>query len=130
MTIMTKILATGTGLAGLAALASAAPATAQYRYGYGYAGAHFAAQRCAAAVDRRRNIEVVAVTRVDPRRNFVRVRGIATDVRLSSFYGPYGIGAYGALGYRYRNRADVAFSCDVDYRGRIRDIDINRRRWR
>lgn len=112
---MVKILAGGVGLV---ALASAAPATAQY-FGYGI-GTQSAANRCAAAVDNRRNIEVISVTSVDPRRRFVRVRGIAT-----TGYGPYGIGAYGLLGSRYR--ANVSFRCDVDYRGRIRDIDINRR---
>jgi hypothetical protein len=111
---MVKILAGG---AGLVALASVAPATAQI---YGGIGTSAAANRCAAAVDNRRNVEVISVTSVNPRRNFVRVHGIAT-----TGYGPYGVGAYGMLGSSYR--ANVSFTCDVDYRGRIRDIDINRR---
>lgn len=119
MTIMTKILAGG---AGLAALAGAVPAAAQY---YRYAGTQFAVQRCAAAVDSRRNIRTVSVTSVDRRRNLIRVRGIASSGVRYGYYGPYGIGAYGALGYSYQ--PSLSFKCDVDYRGFIRDIDINRR---
>ena len=32
---------------------------------------------------------------------------------------------YGALGANYA--ADLSFSCSVDYRGFVRDVDINRR---
>lgn len=42
-------------------------------------------------------------------------------------YGPYGVGAYGALGYNAYGGADLSFRCDVDYRGFVRDVDINRR---
>ena len=41
---------------------------------------------------------------------------------------PYGYGYYGAVGYNYANAADLSFRCDVDHRGRVRDIDFNRRR--
>ncbi|HUE78581.1 MAG TPA: hypothetical protein VMN38_02995 [Sphingomicrobium sp.] len=152
MTMMMKILAGG---AGLAALAAAAPATAQYYpYGYGnqnrYASpyAHnataMATQRCAAAVQSRLSRptgvsgilgavlgahtatgRVLSFTRVTPNRSTVRVRGLATSGRTAG-YGPYGVGAYGAMGYSYA--PDLSFKCDVDYRGYIRDIDINRRR--
>jgi hypothetical protein len=57
---------------------------------------------------------VVAITRVDPNRGSVRVRGLASSGRYA-----YGYGGYGA--------ADLSFKCDVDYRGYVRDIDINRR---
>ena len=151
MTILTKILAGG---AGLAAIAAAAPAAAQYAYppygnAYGYNNyghqhqlTQFAAQQCTAAVQSRLSNRVgmqgilgsvlgvpsaqgrvVSLTQVTPRRNTVRVRGLATS---GANYGPYGVGAYGAMGYGYA--PDLSFSCDVDYRGRIRDIDINRRR--
>jgi hypothetical protein len=40
-------------------------------------------------------------------------------------YGAYGVGAYGALGYAYQ--PDLRFRCDVDYRGYVRDVDIDRR---
>ncbi|MBA3512251.1 hypothetical protein [Sphingomonas sp.] len=153
MTMM-KLLA---GAAGLAALATAAPATAQWGYAqpqgyaYGYNNMHnitsVAAQRCSAAVQHRLSRQttsgvggivgallgvntapagrVLAVTQAIPRRSTVRVRGLATSGR-SAGYGPYGAGAYGGLGYAYQ--PDLSFSCDVDYRGFVRDVDINRRR--
>ena len=151
MMTMTKLLV---GAAGFAALAAAAPATAQYGYAYpqGYAYGYnnnltaVATQRCSAAVQHRLNRQtnsgvtgivgallgantmstgrVLAVTQVLPRRSTVRVRGLATSGR-SSGYGPYGVGAYGAAGYGYQ--PDLSFTCDVDYRGYVRDVDINRR---
>jgi hypothetical protein len=42
-------------------------------------------------------------------------------------YGPYGVGAYGALGYGYNNAADLSFRCDVAPNGAIYNVDINRR---
>jgi hypothetical protein len=153
MTIFTKIFA---GAAGVAALATAAPAAAQYyhyapRYAqpYGYAYGYnanvtnMAAQQCSAAVQSRLNTRVgmtgilgavlgartaggrvLQVTRVDPNRRSITVRGLATTGRAYA-YSPYGYGAYGAVGYNYR--PDLSFRCKVDYRGYIRDVDINRR---
>jgi hypothetical protein len=70
---------------------------------------------------------VVAVTSTTPTRSGMRVRGLASSGRYAyNNYGPYGVGAYGALGYGY-NAADLSFRCDVDYRGYVRDVDINRR---
>jgi hypothetical protein len=148
MTIMIKSLALG---AGFAALAAAAPANAQYyppygnAYGYHNNATNMAAQRCAAAVQQRlsvrgrtgiigslfginnyNNARVLSVTQVNPRRNMVRVRGIASSGRLA-YANPYGVGAYGMLGSNYATAADLSFNCSVDYRGYIRDIDINRR---
>lgn len=148
MTMMIKSLALG---AGFAALAAASPASAQYYppYGnaYGYhnnAATNMAAQRCAAAVQQRlsvrgstgilgslfgvrnySNARVLSVTRVVPRAQTVRVTGIASSGRLA--YNPYGVGAYGMLGSNYAQAADLSFRCSVDYRGFIRDVDINRR---
>jgi len=149
MTIMIKTLALG---AGFAALAAATPASAQYypSYGnaYGYynnsAATDMAAQRCAAAVQNRlsvrgrtgilgtmfgvrsySNARVLSVTQVVPRAQTVRVRGVATSGRLA--YNPYGVGAYGMLGSNYSQAADLNFRCTVDYRGYVRDLDINRR---
>lgn len=148
MTMFTKILAGG---AGLAAIAAAAPASAQYGYyppvgpAYGYNAnvTQFAVNQCTAAVQARLNNRaglqsilgaflgantsgrVLAVSQVTPRSNRVRVRGFASSGRMA--YNPYGAGYYGALGYQYAQPADLAFKCDVDYRGRIRDIDIMRR---
>ena len=149
MITFTKILA---GSAGLAALATAAPAAAQYYgqpYGnaYGYynnSAANMAAQRCTAAVQSRLHTRtnaggllgailgvntatsgrVLNVTQVTPRRNSVVVRGLASS-GMNRGYGPYGYGAYGAVGYAYQ--PDLSFKCTVDYRGYIRDVDVNRR---
>ena len=144
------------GGAGLAALAAAAPSAAQYysnpygyspyaspyatpyarSYGYGYGmNTQAAASQCTNAVQNRlysRNGlagilgslvgaygttgRVLSVTQVRPLSSgAVRVRGLATSGRTAYGYG-YGYGA-----------ADLSFKCDVDYRGYIRDIDINRR---
>jgi len=170
MTMMTKILAGG---AGLAALAAAAPASAQWgytspyvanpyvanpyiaspyayanpygnAYGYNAASTQVAAQRCSAAVQQRLQTRqgltgviasllgsptanaarVVSITRVVPRSSTVRVSGLASSGRYAG-YSPYGVGAYGALGYAYQ--PDLSFSCSVDYRGYVRDVDIYRR---
>jgi hypothetical protein len=148
MRIFSKFLAGGLGFA---AIAAAAPASAQYSpYGYDY-GAYgvntgYAAQQCTSAVQSRlynrtgisgilgsllgantySTARVLNVTQVVPRGNTIRVRGLATSGRYASNgYGPYGVGAYGAMGYGYQ--PDLSFSCVVDYRGFIRDVDINRR---
>ena len=147
MTTFTKLLTAG---AGLAALAAAAPAAAQYGYpsygyGYGYNAnvTQYAAQRCSAAVQQRLSTRVglqgilgavlgnqsaggrvLSITRVNPNRRMVRVTGLANSGRYA--YNPYGYGYYGAAGMAYQ--PDLSFRCDVDYQGRIRDIDINRRR--
>ena len=152
MTMMIKTLALG---AGFAALAAASPASAQYYqqqpYGnaYGYynqrAAANIAAQRCTAAVQQRLNVRgnrgilgtlfgvnnyngarVLSVTQVNPRRSSVTVRGVASSGRMA--YNPYGAGYYGMLGQNYNQAADLSFRCNVDNRGYVRDIDINRRR--
>lgn len=151
---MTMMIKTLIGGAGFAALAAATPAVAQYYYGqspYGYANAYdynssvtnMAAERCAAAVQNRLSYRtnsggvlgsllgintttsgrVLTVTQVTPRNNTVRVRGLATSGRMA--YNPYGVGAYGMLGSNYA--ADLSFNCSVDYRGYVRDVDINRR---
>ena len=116
-------------------------------YGYNQNLAAMATQQCSAAVQNRlyrrssnrmtgivgallgantmsSGGRVLAVTQVIPRGSTVRVRGLATSGR-SSGYGPYGVGAYGALGYA--SQPDLSFSCVVDYRGYVRDVDINRR---
>lgn len=147
MTMFTKLF----GGAGLAAIAAATPAAAQYYppYGnaYGYYGnnnmTQLAVNQCTAAVQNRLSTRVglqgvlgavlgsqsaggrvLSITRVNPRRSTVRVTGLANSGRYA--YSPYGYGYYGAVGAAYQ--PDLSFRCDVDYRGRIRDIDINRRR--
>jgi len=152
MTLMIKLLAGG---AGFAALAAAAPAAAQYypynngygynAYGYNANATQMAASRCTSAVQARLNNRgstgilgslfglntrtsgrVLSVTRVDPRQSTVRVTGLASSGRMAyNNYGPYGIGAYGSVGYAYQ--PDLTFRCSVDYRGYVRDVDIFRR---
>lgn len=149
---MRMIMKLFAGTAGLAALATAAPAAAQY-YGYaqprayGYnnyrsSATNMAVQQCSAAVQSRLNVRgtsgilgaifgvntgfngrVLSVTRVNPNRNSVTVRGLATSGRMA--YSPYGYGAYGAYGSSYQ--PDLSYKCTVDYRGYVRDVDINRR---
>jgi hypothetical protein len=115
-------------------------------YGYGM-NTNVAAQQCSAAVQQRlynrRNIggiigavlgmnttgQVLSVTQVSPRSNgLIRVRGLASSGRMAmNGYGPYGAGAYGALGYGYNNSADLSFRCDVAPNGTVYNVDINRR---
>ena len=153
MSIITKLMA---GAAGVAAIATAAPAAAQYSpygynpyanpyayaYGNSYQMTQIATQQCTAAVQNRLHTRtglsgvvaslfgvqtatprVVAITRVTPRRSTVRVQGLASTGRMA--YSPYGMGYYGAVGASYQ--PDLQFRCDVDYRGYVRDIDIDRR---
>ena len=72
---------------------------------------------------------VLSITQVNPRNNgTIRVRGLASSGRMAyNGYGPYGVGAYGALGYNYANAADLSFRCDVAPNGAIYDVRINRR---
>lgn len=71
---------------------------------------------------------VLNITSEQPTRSGMRIRGYASSGRYASnAYGPYGMGAYGALGYGYNSAADLSWKCDVDYRGYVRDVDINRR---
>ena len=139
------------GTAGMAALATAAPSAAQYypynSYGYGM-NSNAAAQQCSAAVQNRLYSRtslgsilgslvgvperpkgtIVSITSSTPTRYGMRVRGLASSGRYAyNSYGPYGYGAYGALGYRYNAAADLSWRCDVDYRGYVRNVDINRR---
>jgi len=118
------------------------------QYAYGGVNTSVAAQQCTAAVQNRlynrtsiggiigallgantmNQSRVLGVTRVTANNGYLRVRGIASSGRYAyNNYSPYGVGAYGALGYGYQQAADLSFKCDVDYRGYVRDVDINRR---
>lgn len=151
-----KFLAAGAGLAAMAAAAPAsaqyyppyggyygAPYGNAYGY-YGYNPQQLAINQCTAAVQNRLSTRagiggilgsmvgintsgrVLAITQVNPRRSTVRVRGLASSGRMA--YNPYGYGYYGAVGSQYAAGADLSFRCDVDYRGRVRVVDIDRRR--
>lgn len=152
MSALVKILAGAAGLA--AAVGFASPAAAQYYPGYGYnqgggvVGAiingviggnqygygnyggndRFAVSQCSRAVEARlgggyrgygyNNYagggRVVGITSVERRNSGLRVRGVATT------------GGYRGYGY---NDANIRFSCKVDYRGRIVDLDFNRQNY-
>ena len=157
MSMITKMMAGGAAIAALAAAAPASaqyyqygynPYAAQNPYAYNQYNntaymTQVATQRCSAAVQSRLQTRtgltgvvasllgvptaqprVVSITRVNPNRNTIRVRGLASTGRMAA-YSPWGVGAYGAAGYAYQ--PDLSFRCDVDYRGYVRDIDINRR---
>jgi hypothetical protein len=123
-----------------------------YANAYGYNGytpygvnSNAALQQCTAAVQNRlynRNTlgtilgslvgipinqgRVVGITSAtQTSRGTLRVRGLASSGRYATnTYNPY---AYGALGYGTSQAADLSFTCDVDYRGYVRDVDIDRR---
>ncbi len=106
--------------------------------GYGGYGANSqgAVNQCAAAVQQRLTggyggygyngygngggARVLGISRVEPRSNGeLIVRGVANSGR----YGGYG---NGYNGYNGQSQVDLTWKCKVDYRGFVRDIDINR----
>ncbi|HJR83263.1 MAG TPA: hypothetical protein VJ775_04985 [Sphingomicrobium sp.] len=126
MTIMVRILA---GAAGLAALAGAAPASAER---FSWNTPQMAVDRCTDAVQTRLNLRtaygklngarVTEVTSVSRKGKRIHVRGLAST---SGDLGPYGVGAYGALGASFA--PNLTFECSVDRFGRIDDIDVHHR---
>ena len=81
------------------------------------------------------NARVLGVTSVERRsNNGLRVRGVATaNAYASGGYGsPYGggYGGYGGYsaygGYAPQATGELSFKCNVDYRGYITDIDLDR----
>jgi hypothetical protein len=123
--------------------------------GYGYGGNYasndrYLVDRCAAAVQQRvgaqyggyqqygqpygygynnngyGNARILGITRVERRNNGLRVRGVAT---AGAGYAGYN-GQYGYSGqYGYNQAGEFTFKCNVDYRGRITDIDLDRNRY-
>lgn len=156
MSMRNKMIGLGAGFAAIAAAAPAAAQYYDYGYArpYGYSQPYgygvdtsMAASQCSAAVQNRlynrssiggilgsilgtnTTGRVVSVTQVVPRGNgLIRVRGLASSGRYAyNDYGPYGVGAYGALGYGYANAADLSFRCDVAPNGAVYSVSINRR---
>ena len=144
MRAITKILASGVAIAGLA---TAAPAAAQYYPGYGYPGSGYGYgnQYGGNVIGQVLNqvlgggygsygygnygynnaygyaggARVLGISRVEPRSNGgLIVRGVANS------------GRYAGYGYNGSNngqaRVDLTWKCKVDYRGFVSDIDINR----
>jgi len=66
---------------------------------------------------------VQGITRVERKSYGLHVYGVAT----SGYQGYEGYGRRGYGSYGYNNGADLSFDCKVNYDGRIRDVDINRR---
>lgn len=116
-------------------------------YGYGGVNSNVAASQCTAAVQNRlynrssiggilgvflgqnTSGQVLSVTRISPRSDgLFTVRGLASSGRYAyNNYGPYGVGAYGAMGYGYNNAADLSFRCVVAPNGAVYNVSINRR---
>jgi hypothetical protein len=124
---MIKFLAGG---ATLAALAIAVPAVGQTAELAANTNVKAAADRCSAAVQARlderstafaQGGRVLGITSATPKRTYVRVRGYAS----TSAYAYSPATAVGALAYAYQ--PNLSFRCDVDYLGRIKDLDIDRR---
>ncbi|HUE80442.1 MAG TPA: hypothetical protein VMN38_12560 [Sphingomicrobium sp.] len=86
---------------------------------------------------------VLGVTRIEQRSSGrLRVRGVATArAHATAYANPYGGGyggayggAYGGYGgygggYAPQQTGELAFKCDIDYRGYITDIDLERNRY-
>jgi len=73
---------------------------------------------------------VVGITNVERKSYGLKVYGLIASGRVyPNTYGNQGYGqpGYGNQGYAYNNQvADLRFSCKVDYRGYVSDIDIKR----
>lgn len=156
MSMMKKILGLGAGVAAIAAASPATAQYYGYAQPYGYGQSYAygygmntgaAQQQCTAAVQSRlynrtsiggilgvllganTTGSVVGVTRISPRSDgLITVRGLASSGRYAyNNYGPYGVGAYGAMGYGYNQSADLSFRCVVSPNGQVYNVSINRR---
>ena len=109
------------------ATAAMTQASAQYRrnpygqgygnqgYGYGYQG--YPPQAA---------MRITQITEVRRRNNGVRVAGLI-DSRGGYGQPPYG-NAYGYQGQGYAAQGDLTFRCNVDYRGTVTNVRVNRNR--
>jgi hypothetical protein len=98
-------------------------------YGYGGYGGYGGSYNGYAAG----NARVLGVTSVERRsNNGLRVRGVATaNANMGAYgggYGGYG-GGYGGYGGGYAPQGELRFKCNIDYRGYITDIDLDRTRY-
>ena len=123
------------------------------QYGYGYGGnSQVMVDRCSAAVTQRinrdygyryggyggyggynnyaqGNARVLGITSVEPRSNGrLRVRGMASSNAYANYGGYGGYGGYNGYGgyAQQQPMGDLRFKCDIDYRGYITDIDLDR----
>lgn len=89
------------------------------QYGYGGYGAYGYGQAYGGA-------RVLGITDIDRRSGGLRVRGVATANAQAAAYGygnQYGYGS--PYGYA-QPTGELSFKCNIDYRGRITDIDLDR----
>lgn len=112
------------------ATAAMAQANAQYRrnpygQGYGHQGYGHQGYGYGQGYPPQAAMRVTQITEVRRRNNSVRVSGLID----SSFDGrpPYG-NAYGYQGQGYAAQGDLTFRCNVDYRGAVSNLRINRNR--
>lgn len=90
-------------------------------YGSPYGGAYGYNQSSA---------RVLGITDIDRRSSGLRVRGVATAGGYAAAPQGYGYGSPYGYGYNQppQQVGELTFRCNVDYRGRILDIDIDRNR--
>ena len=119
-------------IGGIAAIASALGRDGD-RYGYDNRSRYrndyrSAVNTCGYQAERYARGGRVSVTDVDRRGNGYRVRGVVDN---GGGYDRYGRNDRYGYGYDRYDRYDarVAFSCDTDRYGRIRDFDVNRSNW-
>lgn len=112
-------------------------------YGQGYNQQGYGYNQPGYGYNRPASARVVGITSVERRQNGLKVSGVMDSGRFHQ--GAYGAPGYGNQGYNpnypnqgYPNQgygnpygthapvADLRFSCRVDYRGYVRDIDIKR----
>ena len=78
---------------------------------------------------------VLGVTSVERRSsNGLRVRGVATARAHQAGYGGYagqgGYSPYGGYGgYAPQQTGELTFKCNIDYRGYVTDVDLDRNRY-
>jgi hypothetical protein len=80
------------------------------------------------------NARVTAITNVERRNRGLRVSGLINSGMMGGYgsngYGPgygqgYGQGGHANIGYATAG-ADLSFRCNVDYRGAVTNVRINR----
>ena len=96
------------------ASAAVRQASAQYRQPYGNAYGYNQGYGM--------NMRVTAITSVQRQRNGLRVSGL---IDSRGGYPPYGQ-AYGYQNQGYAATGDLSFRCNVDYRGAVTNVRINR----
>jgi hypothetical protein len=102
---------------GRCASAAMNQAAAQYGSGYGGQDPRYG-QQYGQGYNRYPQLRVTSITDVQRRTNGLRVTGTMG----SGHSGQYG----GQQGYQDRGYGDVSFRCNVDYRGQVTNIRINR----